>query len=485
MALALATVLAFTLLPAAPALAADAEHEPANNMHTGMDIVTPGSIMTGGISPAGDADWFGFPVATGRWYSISVEGVSGFDPMIQMYEATGVNRLSLMDSQWTGVPFPGAVSKDVFVYYHATSTGHVHFAVTAGASGGTGAYEIKVAEVASAPAVATTVRLGGADRYEVAANNMREGWTLAGTTNVIIASGLDKAMADPLTASGLAGVYNAPILLVRADRPTLPAYTATAIAQLKAANPGNKLKFYFVGGPASVPDYVKTRILAVAPGSTFERLGGADRYEVAANVAARMRSVLGPAHPKACFITNGQNPTYFPDSLACGPYAYKQHFPILLVKGGGSVPAVTETARKLYTTRYLVGSKSALPDPLPTKLGAMRLEGNGRAQVARLLAEHAFDWMGAGWLDRTLPRKLVIANKLSDALTAGAFGGKVDAALLYTATNADNMPDQDTQEYLLRHSYNVTGKIYIDGGPATIPDIVVLMIQRLMGLDVS
>ena len=48
-----------------------------------------------------------------------------------------------------------------------------------------------------------------------------------GIHHVIIASGRDQAAADPLAASGLAGVYDAPLLLVRGDWPsTLPPGTA-------------------------------------------------------------------------------------------------------------------------------------------------------------------------------------------------------------------------------------------------------------------
>ena len=107
-------------------------------------------------------------------------------------------------------------------------------------------------EVTGTPPSVETSRMPGADRYKVARNMAIEAFPgLAGTRHVIIACGSDRAMADPLSASGLAGVYNAPVLLVQNDRRVVvPAATLQTLSAMKSAN--GPLAIHIVGGPTSV-----------------------------------------------------------------------------------------------------------------------------------------------------------------------------------------------------------------------------------------
>jgi len=60
--------------------------------------------------------------------------------------------------------------------------------------------------------------LAGANRFEVAVNAAKDHWPgLVGIQHVIIVSGEDRALCDALSAAGLAGVYDAPILLTVRD----------------------------------------------------------------------------------------------------------------------------------------------------------------------------------------------------------------------------------------------------------------------------
>ncbi|HEX9093778.1 MAG TPA: cell wall-binding repeat-containing protein [Coriobacteriia bacterium] len=489
----LTAVLLFVAVPAVGALPWPplAYHENLSNdtfaTASGVTIASNQS-GDGAVSPVGDVDFWEIPAVANTWYEVWIRGSGGFDPYATLYTGDGTPPFLWMDDQ-AAFKFDSESVSDVrFTFYARASTKHF-LKVETKRAGTTGTYGIRVYAVTPVPQAPLNMRerIGGADRYEVAKNITEfsfQGWL--GIEHVVIASGTDRALADPLTASGLAGAYDAPLLLVRADWPgRLPGPTASAIALMKQHNPSKKLKFHIVGGPASVPEsLVKVLKSYAPPGSTVDRIGGADRYEVAANVADRMRKVLGPDYPKTAFITNGQLTESWPDALACGPVAYRNHFPILLVKLG-SVPAVTETARKQYTTRYAVGSAYAISDALVTKLDARRIAGASRAEVARALVERSYfadpQWMGR--LNHGGVDNIMVTNKLSDALAASVLGGRHNMGLLYTGINAGNLPDEDTGEVLMRNAGDGFCVVYAIGGPASVPEATLVQIGRRMGFD--
>ncbi|TLM84748.1 MAG: cell wall-binding repeat-containing protein, partial [Actinobacteria bacterium] len=153
----------------------------------------------------------------------------------------------------------------------------------------------------------------GSDRFAVAEGLMRDAFgDFTGVTNVIVASGLDVSAADPLSSAGLAGVYDAPIVLINQARTALPYQSAALLHDIAAANPTDKINVYIVGGAASVPDSFKSKVTAALGGAahtgTITRFGGATRYDVAAGVAKHVRLKTGA---QTCFIVNGSSPTYF------------------------------------------------------------------------------------------------------------------------------------------------------------------------------
>ncbi|MDI5791335.1 cell wall-binding repeat-containing protein [Bacillus licheniformis] len=85
----------------------------------------------------------------------------------------------------------------------------------------------------------SVTRLDGANRYEVAVNVSKQGWTSAST--VIVANG--KAYADVLSATPFAYRNNAPVLLTEASK--LP----TATKPNQSIKPS---KVIVIGGTVSV-----------------------------------------------------------------------------------------------------------------------------------------------------------------------------------------------------------------------------------------
>lgn len=164
-------------------------------------------------------------------------------------------------------------------------------------------------------------RVGGADRYEVAANVAAFFPTNVDT--VFLASG--EVFPDALSAAARAGMEDSPVLLTRGT--SLPAVTK---AQLKRFTPKT---IVIVGGPATVSASVKNALGAYA--DKVVRIGGADRYEVAANLSKMYDTPTAQA-----WIAKG---TDYPDALTAAPVAAMNNSPVLLTRPT-SLPASTLAA---------------------------------------------------------------------------------------------------------------------------------------------
>ena len=123
-------------------------------------------------------------------------------------------------------------------------------------------------------------RLSGDDRYKTAAAIARGGWdpsgygTWPGVTHAIVVCGEVGKESDAVSAVGLSGVYDAPILLTRTW--SMPGATYVALKEMARANPG--LMLHIVGGTRSVSSDIRTELSFISGVGGVDRLGGADRY---------------------------------------------------------------------------------------------------------------------------------------------------------------------------------------------------------------
>lgn len=190
-------------------------------------------------------------------------------------------------------------------------------------------------------------RLGGADRYAVSAAVSASAFPAGGST-AFVASG--EVFPDALAGSALAGFEGAPVLLTQ--KGAVPATVAAELDRLGAT------RVVVLGGPASVSEAV---VAALADGGArhrdVERIGGADRFAVAAGVAA-----LFPAHAESVYLASG---AVFPDALSGSAAAIASGSPVLLV-GADTVPgAVSAQLERLRPYRIAVlGGPSTVSDGL-------------------------------------------------------------------------------------------------------------------------
>ena len=222
-------------------------------------------------------------------------------------------------------------------------------------------------------------------------------------------------VVDALSASGLAGVKNAPILL---SHPTsLQKDTIEAIEGMDAVHA------YIVGGEGAISSDVESGIQALGLSTSRIREEGGDRFSTAGEVA---KDVLDLNGSKTVIVAGG---TALVDSLVAGPVAYQFGYPILLV--GRSVPEATERILIEYGIEdvIIIGGSGVVSDSVEQRLTSIvngtvtRVAGANRFETSLAIANQFFS-------DH---RKAILVNGVSfvDAVPASTLG----APILYTREN--------------------------------------------------
>lgn len=310
------------------------------------------------------------------------------------------------------------------------------------------------------PPVGASDRISGANRYAVAvAAGLQAfpGWT--GVTDVVIASGDDAAQADALSASGLAGAYNAPLLLVSAG--SLPSETRNALNAMPAG-----VDVHVVGGTVSVPSAVYNSIDGLANVGDVDRIAGASRYDVAANIAQRMKTVLGPAMPTTGIVVNGLDAATFFDAIAASPIATKQKFPILLVSSTSAPTITRNTITSLgLSNLYIVGGTSSVNESVRTTLGipsGNRIWGANRYSTAVAVANKA---KAMNWLDF---KYVGVGATIADSLPGGTLLGHRNGVLLFTSGTALST---ETRNFLTANKASFQ-QVWVLGGTGSVSGTV-------------
>lgn len=291
-------------------------------------------------------------------------------------------------------------------------------------------------------------RLSGTNRYDTAARIVRATWP-SGAPTVYIASG--ENYPDALSGGTLAGSQDAPVLLTRKGE--LPSATRSALADLDPS------RIIVLGGTGAVSSTVATALRSYAP---VERISGATRYDVSAQVAQRYASA------STVYVASGQN---FADALSASPLAGQQGQPLVLTRSDELPDAVAAQLARLRPARIVVlGGTGAINATVEAQLrtysgSVTRITGADRyevaAQVARLVpapAQRA--WIASG---RSFP----------DALAAGPAAAKQGSALLLTRPTS--LPSVTTSAL---HRLDPP-RIYVAGGSGAVANSVVTALRWL------
>ena len=202
----------------------------------------------------------------------------------------------------------------------------------------------------------------GSHRYETAVMLAERFAADEGSiSTVIVASG--ESQVDAVTASGLAGHLNAPVLLTRSSR--LPHNVARFIDEQNITN------VVIVGGTSAVSDAVRTRIEGLGSKPSVKRIAGDDRYDT----AARIGSDLGGPNPTWCgsdapaaILVNGGDAGRA-DAVVIGPLAFALGLPVLLT-ADDEIPEATSDflADNKVEHVVIVGGRAAVSDAVDEAL---------------------------------------------------------------------------------------------------------------------
>lgn len=211
----------------------------------------------------------------------------------------------------------------------------------------------------------TVTRVEGDNRYELAVNVAKRGWSTAPT--VVLVGG--DAYADALSAVPYAFQQDAPVLLTNTG--SLSSATNTGLQQLKTK------RVIILGGTASISEKVVTQLKAM--NLSVSRIHGKNRYELATNIAKQMKSV------DTAVVVNG---SAYADAVAIAPYTAKQGYPILLTdaKGLRQETAMLLKNRAVKRTIVIGGESSVSKTAYQELPSPVRISGTDRYEVAARIA---------------------------------------------------------------------------------------------------
>ena len=267
-------------------------------------------------------------------------------------------------------------------------------------------------------AVASRVweRLYGAGRYDTMEAIVEEGFHHKGGT-VIIASGT--TFKDALSASGLAGLFDAPVLITDGNK--LSEETASLLNNLAPS------KIYIAGGAFAVSEEVVNTIGEITQREP-ERIYGSTSCGTSAQLALAGKGRWSTEHT-AVIATNGN----FKDALSVAPIAYAKGYPIFLVdKGKNLSEEVLSAMNEIEVNNVIiVGGASAVGLNVEAQLQANgigireRLYGSNGVETSAIIATWG--------IDRGLnPNKMGVATSQNfpDALAGAAFCGHNNSVLI-------------------------------------------------------
>ncbi|MCA1061410.1 cell wall-binding repeat-containing protein [Rossellomorea aquimaris] len=255
----------------------------------------------------------------------------------------------------------------------------------------------------------TVERISGDDRYETAIEVSKKGWESADT--VVIARG-DK-FPDALAGAPLAYKHDAPILLTQQN--SLNSEVQAEIKRLGAK------KAIILGGEAAVSKYVQYQLKGL--GLKTDRISGDDRFETAANIAAKL-----DGNPEKAIVANAYQ---FADALSVASYAAQNGYPIIL-SAQDKLSDASQKVLKDIDEKIVVGGKNAIStDIFESFEEATRYSGVDRYATSAEIAKHL--------TPQTNNAIVATGANFADALAGSVLAAKEGAEILLV--KKDEVPE--------------------------------------------
>jgi len=288
-------------------------------------------------------------------------------------------------------------------------------------------------------------RLAGSNRYSTSCAVSAKGWE---TSNVVVIARGDN-FPDALAGAALAHKNSCPIFLTESS-----ALTAETEAEIKRLGANHA---YILGGTGAISNTVESQLKSFV--TTVDRIGGADRYVTAANIANNLE-VQGTE----AIIATGEN---FADALAISSYSAANQKPILLVKKD-FLPKATEDALLALniSSVIIVGGTGAVSQNVQDMLEekgitvSERIDGADRYDTAYQIVSRYFKAPVNVYITR--------GDNFPDALSAAPLASKNSSPLLLV--KPDELP-LGIKSYLEAKRTSINGP-YIIGGSGAVSSAI-------------
>lgn len=274
-------------------------------------------------------------------------------------------------------------------------------------------------------------KIQGIDRYETAG-------LIADiqTYKTAILVNSDKSLADGLSASGLAGTVDAPILLTKKD--SIPNATHKRLESVE--------KIYIIGGENSIGNKVQSEL--ESKGIEIKRISGEGRIETSYSVAEEIKS-----------ITNGFNKVIFtnaykgePDAMSASAVAVRDKSPIILTDGKST------SFDGLGAESYAIGGSSSISDGLVNKTNSKRIGGTDRFDTNKKIIQEFYGSASEFYITK--------AYNLVDAFTGSTIAKDAPIVLVHNGSNKSILKNASKivtlgglDEVIVNESLNVTNGV--------------------------
>ena len=221
--------------------------------------------------------------------------------------------------------------------------------------------------------------LAGETQYDTAAAEALAAYP-SGCSTAVVASG--ESYVDALSATGLAGALDCPILLTGRD--SLPDATADALSRLGVT------RVVVVGGKAVVGTGVYEQLSDLG---SAERLWGEDQFDTQLAVYSygAARGLWGAT---AVVASGSGIAGRFADALSASPVAFKLKAPVFLVDDAGDLPDKTKQvlmSAGSISQVLIAGGTTVVSNVTEGFMQAVTLAGGGARNVSRAAGDTLYD----------------------------------------------------------------------------------------------
>lgn len=313
--------------------------------------------------------------------------------------------------------------------------------------------DIRFSSAARPANVPTWERLWGVDALETMAyiNGARYGacsnWDIGGTVVLATTSGY----WDALSASALAGAYNAPIVLTDPDELLFP--TRGRLAAYKPT------RVVIAGGEGAVSRHVEAQVRLCIDAEVV-RVAGWDALDTSRLFCEKLDATGGE------FIIASS--TTYHDALSIAPYAYANHVPVLLTDAEGRLPFATLDLIKErgFNKAIIVGGPAAVSrdveEQLQGRFPCERVYGDTAVDTSKAIAK----WEVERGMGVSPCMGVATADGWQDALSGAALCGSNNCILLLAT------PDQMQAVNWAVDKFEYNSRGFVFGGPAAVPQSI-------------